>query len=155
MPPFCLRTSFKKLPRNLSRAAAGMFIILKISIDLPFAKPFKLFPLVFYLFPWCLTTFERWWNQIIWFSTRVIFVVLAFLYLSLVFFQKTLTNRNLGTSAAECCFSTTIANFSFKCLFFETFWLSKKRTVKHGLLNWLIIAHAPTEGDTIRELIQS
>ena len=50
MSPFCLRASLKKFPRNLSRAAAGMFITLKISIDLLFAKPLKLFPLVVRLF---------------------------------------------------------------------------------------------------------
>ena len=49
-PPFCLRTSLTNLPRSLSRAAAGMFITLKIFIDLLFAKPFKLFPIVFFPF---------------------------------------------------------------------------------------------------------
>ena len=29
MPPFCLLTSLKNLPRNLSRAAAGMFVTLR------------------------------------------------------------------------------------------------------------------------------
>lgn len=30
MPPFCLRTSLKYFPRNLSRAAAGIFVTLKL-----------------------------------------------------------------------------------------------------------------------------
>ena len=50
MPPFCLRTSLKNLPRSLSRAAAaGMFVTLRFQSTCV-RKTAQTFPLVFRLF---------------------------------------------------------------------------------------------------------
>ena len=43
MPPFCLRTSLKYFPRNLSRAAAGIFITLNFN-RLAVRKTVQTFP---------------------------------------------------------------------------------------------------------------
>ena len=94
MPPFCLRTSLENLPRSLSRAAASIFITLKFQSNCCSQNRSNFFPSYFVFFMVFDDPFRLRWNQIIQFSTRVIFVVLVLLFISLVFFQKLLDTNS-------------------------------------------------------------
>ena len=112
MPPFFLRTSLMNLPRSLSRAAAGIFVTLKI-----FSQPFTLFPsyLVFFIVFDDLSAAMK-SDSLVLDSSNLRRTRLS-LYFA-CFPPNTLRNQ-IGISAAECCFSITLTCFSFQCIFFN------------------------------------